>query len=177
MSFSEDLPHSLKRRTRVSEAEFAAGQSLEDILNADLRTVEELGHGDLLTSVLIVDDDGSRLLHGAAPSLPKDYCEAIHGIEIGQGVGSCGTAAYLGHAVYVTDIATDPLWVNFRDLALQHGLKACWSTPIKDRGGRTVATFAIYYRTPRSPKPEELDAILLIAQHVADAISRFRRFN
>lgn len=171
MSIVQDLRQALDRRSLSARDEGVRAVSLQQALEGQLRAVEAAFAGDLLTSVLLVDAEGGRLLHGAAPTLPTAYCEAIHGIEIGPGVGSCGTAAYLGHAVYVTDIATDPLWTNFRDLALAHGLRACWSTPILDRAGKVIATFAIYHRTPRGPTAEEQEVIQLISGHVADAIT------
>ena len=111
------------------------------------------------------------MLHGAAPSLPKVYCDAIDGIAIGPNVGSCGTVAYLGHAIFVTDIATDPLWQDFRELALAHGLRACWSTPIRDENGRLIGTFAVYYREARAPTADEREAIRRISHRAAAIIA------
>src|SRR6266850_2809513 len=99
----------------------ARGDSLSLILDALCRFVEEPASGSL-SSILLLDPNGNRLRHGAAPSLPIAYAEAIDGIVIGPSVGSCGTAAYRAEPVVVADIATDPLWVDFRDLALAHGL-------------------------------------------------------
>ncbi|MEJ2818453.1 MULTISPECIES: GAF domain-containing protein [unclassified Caulobacter] len=169
MPFSHLLDMALAQRDREAQAERAAGDSLEAILDRHLLAVEATAD-DLLTSVLLLDDEGRHLLHGAAPSMPKAFCDAIHGQEIGPGRGSCGTAAYLGHAVYVTDIATNPLWADFRELALEHGLRACWSTPIDAAPGRVIGTFAIYHHLPRGPTVEERTSIHLIMGHVADAI-------
>lgn len=108
-----------------------------------------------LCSVLLLDETGSRLLRGGAPSLPAAYNDAIHGISTGPRVGSCGTAAHLDCQIIVPDIATDPLWADFRDLALSHGLRACWSTPVHSDAGTVIGTFAIYYREPRLPSTEE----------------------
>ena len=148
------------------------GEGLEHALGLMLATVELQFDGRMLASILLLDSDGRRLRHGAAPSLPGDYCTAIDGVAIGPNVGSCGTAAYLGHPVYVTDIANDPLWSDYRELAAQHGLCACWSTPIKGRSRPILGTFAIYYRTPRSPTPDELMAIRHIVDCAADTIER-----
>jgi hypothetical protein len=171
MGFAAHLETALLQRDREVVAEQAAGDSLEAIIDRHLRAVEAAAETDLLTSVLLLDAFGRRLLHGAAPSLPKAFCEAIDGVEIGPEVGSCGTAAYLRRAVYVTDIANDPLWRDFRDLALPHGLRACWSTPIEGPDGRLLGTFAIYHLTPRGPTREELRAVRLITRHVAEAIT------
>lgn len=170
MAFELHLQDSLRYRESQVALEFAAGDSLETVLSRHLLAVEASADTDLLTSILLLDEDGKRLCHAAAPSLPRVYCEAIDGLEIGPDVGSCGTAAYLGRAIYVTDIDTDPLWKDFRDLALPHGLRACWSTPIRDDDGAMIGTFAIYHLTPRSPTPDEVEAIRLITDHVAQAI-------
>src|SRR5580693_461278 len=126
----------------------------------------EKRHSDMLCSVLLLDADGTTLRNGAAPSLPKEYAEAINGAQIGPCVGSCGTAAYRKEPVIVSDIATDALWAGFRDQALCHGLRACWSTPIASQDGTILGTFAIYYREPRTPVAKHLQLIAQ-ATHLA----------
>src|SRR6266446_5191465 len=149
----------------------ARGDSRAHVLDALCRLVEELASG-ALTSILLLDPKTSQLRHGAAPSLPIEYAEAIDGSVIGPCVGSCGTAAYRAEPVIVSDIARDPLWANFRDLALGHGLRACWSTPIMSSAGRVLGTFAIYYREPRSPTPQEHDLIEQITHLASIAVER-----
>lgn len=127
------------------------GRPLHEILEAICNLIEAQGTG-VLCSVLLLDQDGRRLRHGAAPSLPKGYCDAVDGTEIGPTVGSCGAAAYTGRPCIVEDISTHPNWTPFRELACgTYGLRACWSTPIRARDGRVVATFAMYYREPKLP--------------------------
>src|ERR1700761_9683518 len=109
----------------------AAGGSIKDVMRDIILMVEKPTNGEMLASILILSEDGKRLNEGAAPSLPADYNAAIDGIAVGYGVGSCGTAAATGNPVIVADIATDPLWADFRDLALHHELRACWSMPIR----------------------------------------------
>ena len=139
------------------------------ILDALCRLVEELASGSL-SSVLMLDPNTNRLRHGAAPSLPIPYADAIDGIVIGPSVGSCGTAAYRAERVIVSDIAADQLWANFRDLALAHGLRACWSTPILSSEGKVLGTFATYYREPRNPTPQEHHVIERITHLASIAI-------
>ena len=170
MPFALRLQDSLRDRHSQVAGEFAAGDSLETVLGRHLLAVEASAETELLTSILLLDESGKHILHGAAPSLPKSYCEAIHGAEIGPKAGSCGTAAFTGRATYVTDIATDPLWDDYRQLAQPHGLRACWSTPIRDFEGKVMGTFAVYHPTPRSPTPGEVESIRLITDHVAQAI-------
>jgi PAS domain S-box-containing protein len=149
----------------------AKGDSLADILDLLCLLVEEQSTG-VLASILLMDANGKQLRHGGAPNLPKAYTEAIDGAFIGASVGSCGTAAYRAEQVIVSDIATDPLWADFRDLALAHSLRACWSTPIFSSEGKVIGTFAMYYREPRSPSPREQDTIKHITHLAGIAIQR-----
>src|SRR5437667_4641540 len=125
----------------------AKGEALPSILDALCRFGEEMSD-NVLVSILLVSPDRKRLRHGAAPSLPKSYTEAIDGGLIGPRSGSCGTAAYRGERVIVSDIATDPLWDQYRHLAIDHGLRACWSTPIFSTTRHVMGTFALYSRQP-----------------------------
>lgn len=127
----------------------ARAMPLPQVLDAIVRTAESLSDGSFLASILLLDEGGRHLVHGAAPSLPDEYNRAIDGVAIGPSVGSCGTAAHYGHAIIVTDIGSDPLWSGFRDLALRHGLRACWSTPFYSAQGSVLGTFALYYREAR----------------------------
>src|SRR5437899_6348830 len=149
----------------------ATRDSLPDILDNLCVLVEEQSTG-VLASILLMDANGKQLRHGAAPNLPKAYTEAIDGAFIGSSVGSCGTAAYRAEQVIVSNIATDPLWDAFRDLALSHSLLACWSTPIFSSEGKVIGTFAMYYREPRSPSPLEQDTIKHITHLAGVAIQR-----
>jgi GAF domain-containing protein len=174
MPFAAGLRQSLSVRDRQLASEFSRGDSLQEVLDRHLLAVEEMAESDLLTSVLLLSPDGQRLSHGAGPSLPLSYRQAVDGSVVGPSAGSCGTAAFLNRPVYVTDIATDPLWTDYRHLAIPHGLRSCWSTPIHDTAGTLIGTFAIYHRTARGPTREELHAIDLITNHVAQAIVRAR---
>jgi GAF domain-containing protein len=147
------------------------GASLSESLTRLVLEVERQSDG-MFGSILLLDD--GHLKQAAAPSLPATYNSAIDGVEIGPAVGSCGTAAYYGEPVYVDDIKTDPLWADFADLALGHGLRACWSTPIKDRAGQVLGTFASYYREVRHPRPADYEAIDMVAGYVARAIGQAR---
>jgi signal transduction histidine kinase len=151
----------------------AKGEPRALILDSLCRLYEQLAGGSL-SSILLLDRDANSLRHGAAPSLPMAYVEAIDGVVIGPSVGSCGTAAYRAEPVIVSDIATDPLWADFRDLALTNGLRACWSRPILSSEGRVLGTFAIYYREPRSPTPQEHNVIEQIAHLASIAVERER---
>lgn len=155
---SEALIASEKRALEM----IAKGIALPETLSAIALNIEAQTSG-LLCSILLLDEDGIHMRHGSAPSMPSDYIQAIDGFAIGPASGSCGTAAYRKAPVFVTDIATDPLWVDFRDLAMQNRLESCWSIPIMDATGRVLGTFAMYYNSPRSPQPIEL---LLIDRYV-----------
>ena len=143
----------------------AVGAPVEDVLDQLVRLIESLTPG-MFGSVLLLEEDGIRVRHGAAPSLPADYIKAVNGEPIGPCAGSCGTAMYTGKPVIVTDILTDPLWVNYRDLAAGFGLRACWSTPIRSPHGKVRGSFAMYYREPRSPRPDDMH-LAELASHIA----------
>ncbi|HEU5312893.1 MAG TPA: GAF domain-containing protein, partial [Candidatus Udaeobacter sp.] len=149
----------------------AKGESLAAILDSLCQLVEEQ-LPDVISSILLLD--GDRLRHGGAPSLPNSYNDAIDGLIIGPSEGSCGTAAYRGEPVIVSDIATDPLWAKYRDLALSHSLRACWSTPILSSENKVLGTFAMYYREPRSPTSGDLGLIELATHLVRIAVERNR---
>src|ERR1700682_5458830 len=149
----------------------ARGDSPALILDGPCRLVEERASGSL-SSILLLDRNANCLRHGAAPSLPITYTKAIDGAVIGPSVGSCGTAAYRAEPVIVSDIATDPLWADFADLALAHGLRACWSTPILSSAGRVLGTFATYYREPRNPTAEERKVLERFTQIASIALER-----
>lgn len=153
----------------------ARGDSLPRILDALCRLVEELS-SDALASILLLED-GNRLRHGAAPSLPQAYIDAIDGAPIGPSAGSCGTAAYRGRPVIVSDIAHDPLWADYREIALPHGLRACWSSPILSSEDKVLGTFAVYYREARSPTPEQLEIIEQVTHLASIALERKRAEN
>lgn len=160
-------------QSRMLEAAFR-DDNLIELLEMLLRTVEEEAQSEMLGSILLLDDEGRRLHHGAAPSIPQAYIEALDGVEIGPGVGSCGTAAYTGKPVYVSDIRTDPKWSDFKDLAVEHGLLACWSIPILSSTGKVLGTFAMYYRQPRDPLAADVEIVDFVIRTAAVIIERKR---
>ncbi|MFM9263704.1 PAS domain S-box protein [Tychonema sp. BBK16] len=136
----------------------AKGTLLGDTLNALVKIIEQQSR-DMMGSILLLDQEGKHLMHGVAPSLPESYNAAIDGVAIGPNIGSCGTAAYRKESVIVTDIANDPLWENYRDLALSFGLRACWSIPIFSSQSQLLGTFVMYYSGPRTPEEFEWQLI------------------
>jgi two-component system cell cycle sensor histidine kinase/response regulator CckA len=155
---AQKLPEALAQLDEKILAMVMAHAPLPEIL-VTLCTNIEKHYSGLLCSVLLLDADGKTLRHGASPTLPREYSQAIDGVQIGPCAGSCGTAAYRREPVIVSDIATDPLWAEYRHLALPHALRACWSTPIASQDGGILGTFAIYYREPRTPDGEHLQLI------------------
>ncbi|MEJ5276950.1 MAG: PAS domain S-box protein [Thermogemmata sp.] len=151
--------------------ELSRGRPLHLWLESLCREYQGL-YPEALASVLLLE--GNRLRHGAAPDLPAEYNLAVDGVQIGPTVGSCGTAAFRNELVIVSDIATDPLWDIGRDLALPFGLRACWSIPIRGRQGEVLGTFAVYYRTPRSPQEPEIADLERWADIASLAITGFR---
>ncbi|MEP7187653.1 MAG: ATP-binding protein, partial [Roseiflexaceae bacterium] len=154
-------------------AQLATGAPLTDVLDILARTVESQIDGGRC-SIMLLDENGQHLHNGAAPSLPAAYVRAIDGSAIGPAVGSCGTAAFRGEPVIVADIAGDPLWLDYRELALSHGLRACWSVPFYDSRERMLGTLAVYYAAPRAPTSTEIDQVQQAAYLAAVAVERTR---
>ncbi|MDD5249760.1 MAG: EAL domain-containing protein [Rhodocyclaceae bacterium] len=150
----------------------ARGAELPALLDAIVRGIEAAQPG-AIASVLLVDDEG-RLRMGAAPSLPDDLCARFDGMAIGDGAGSCGTAAYRRERVIVADIGSHPYWACCRDLAAQAGVAACWSQPVIDSHGRIVATVAMYGRRPSQPDDHEVAVLEHAANLASIAVERYR---
>jgi GAF domain-containing protein len=143
------------------------------LLNDLVQIIEGRGERSFVASILVLE--GNELRHAAAPNLPARYRESVNGIAIGPDIGSCGTAAFRGQPVYVSDVSTDPLWARWTGLAsmvLETGLRACWSVPIISCGGKVLGTFAVYHREPRAPTAAERD---LIAEATRSAAFLFGR--
>jgi PAS domain S-box-containing protein len=153
----------------------ATGVELKEILNALCQIIEEQRSGTL-ASVLLLTADGAHLDVVAGPSLPKEWTQQMEKLPIGPCAGSCGTAAYRGSPVIVSDISTDPLWnvPEHRGSALKHGLRASWSNPVLSSKGKVLGTFCMYYRQPRSPSSQDLEQIELATHLVRIAIERDR---
>src|SRR5882672_1200620 len=149
----------------------ATGSPLAVILDGLCRLVDTLCDKSL-ASILLIDPNGRCLRRGAGPSFPEAFLAAVDGVEIGPCVGSCGTAAYRKEQVIVSDIATDPLWANYRELALAYGLRSGWSTPILSSDGSVLGIFGIYGREPRSPTPQHQHTIKQITHMASIAIER-----
>lgn len=148
-------------------------QPLNLVLNEVMRAVRTfIGHGSPC-SILLADKEGRKLFHGAAIGLPEAYTNAIDGVGIGPKDGSCGTAAYRKAPVVVGDIAKDSLWADYRDAALAHGLRACWSHPIVGTGGTVLGTFAIYRHQPGLPTARQEDFLDLVARITALILERY----
>jgi len=158
-------------QTRVLEM-IATGAALPEVLDVLVRLIEEQSD-EAICSLLLLEQDGTQLANCVAPTLPKSYKDAIReGVAIGPCACSCGTAAYRREPVIVSDIANDPLWAEYRDLPLSHGLQACWSMPILSSNAEVLGTFAMYYRTPRDPNPEDWQLVEVSAQLAGIAIER-----
>jgi diguanylate cyclase (GGDEF)-like protein/PAS domain S-box-containing protein len=143
----------------------ATGAPLDGVLDRLAHLIEsQLTR--VYASILLLDRDGVHLLHGAAPSLDPAFTKAINGLRIGPKAGSCGTAVYRREAIVVSDIAADPLWEDYRQLAAEHGYRSCWSTPILSHNGQMLGAFALYSLSVREPTPAET-ALVDIATRIA----------
>ncbi|HEY3668200.1 MAG TPA: PAS domain-containing protein, partial [Polyangiaceae bacterium] len=163
----------LEIQRRVLEL-IATGQSLDEVLN-ELVLGMEHQHSDMRGSILLVAEDGLHLQTAAAPHLSPQYQALVEQlIRVGPTAGSCGTACFRRERVIAFDIAHDPLWVSYTDIAEQFGLRACWSEPIFSRDGTVLGSFAMYYGECRSPGEGELESISVAARLAAIAVDRAR---
>ena len=139
----------------------AIGRSASDIYDA-IALLYEARHPGMRCSMLELENN--KLLHGGAPSLPKAYCDAVNGLENGPSVGSCGTSTYTGQRVLVENIETDPKWEKIKQYALPHGMRCCWSEPIKGSSGKVLGAFGMYYNHPALPNEAELHDLISAAR-------------
>ncbi|HSI23492.1 MAG TPA: EAL domain-containing protein [Methylophilaceae bacterium] len=168
--------HRSMRRERAHNQvmeQLSRNAPLPEILHSIVNTIEQ-ENSDMLCSIQLMDSTGKHLMTGAAPRLPNFYNAAIHGIAIGNGVGSCGTAAFTGQRVIVEDVQTHPYWKEYCELAARAGLKSCWSEPIKNASGKILGTFAIYHQHPQAPSQEDIRVIDQAASLAALAIDQSR---
>jgi two-component sensor histidine kinase len=149
-----------------------AGEPLDDVLNLIVRSTAAQADGR--AAIFLVDEAGAFLRFSAASGLPESYTRAVDGFLIGPTSPSCGNAAYTGERVVVSDVCKDPLWQPFLALAEKHGIRACWSTPIRNFEGEVLGTLAVYHATPRQPKVCDLEAIDLLAHTASLLIGRAR---
>lgn len=157
-----------KRTSNILEM-IAKGHPVSEIYDA-IALLYESRHPGMRCSMLELD--GKTLRHGGAPSLPKSYCEAVDGLIYGPNVGSCGTSTYTGKRVIVENIETDPKWAELKAVALPHGMRCCWSEPIKDSSGKVLGAFGMYYDYPAVPNNDESNDLLSAARLAAIIMER-----
>lgn len=143
-------------------------------LNAIVREVEALSTSRFLGSILLLDEDGQHLQHCAGPSLPGAFNDAIAGVIVGPGSSYSSTAALRREPVPMSDIANDPLWAGFREKAIEHGLHACWSFPIRSAQGDMLGAFVMYHHEPRKPLAADTQIVDFVVQTVGLVVHRAR---
>ena len=163
----------LANEKRVLE-KIASGAPLATVLDVLVRGVEAQTCDGMICSVLVFDDDAQCLRAGAAPGLPEEYNRIIDGVRIGPRVGSCGSAAYKREPVFATDIASDPHWADYVELAATFGLGSCCSTPVFSSDGILLGTVAMYYRRPHEPSAHDRELIRMAAHLAGIVIERAR---
>jgi diguanylate cyclase (GGDEF)-like protein len=178
VEFVQSVIHDITRRWQSEQRNQAHDAMLEmiardadltDILTALVRHIESEDKTSLC-SIMLADMEGKHLLTGAAPSLPAFYNQAVNGIEIGVGFGSCGTAAALGERMVVEDVTTHAYWKPYAKLAQEAGLRACWSEPVLSSKGKVLGTFAIYHTEPKCPQAADFERIVFATNLAAIAI-------
>ena len=145
-------------------------KDLKEILTDIVTWIEYKSENDILTSILLYNKKTNQLFIGAAPSFPDNYNTAVNGFSPGPNAASCGTAAFFRKQIIVEDIATDPLWKDYKSYALSEELRSCWSTPIFGAKDELLGTFAVYYTEPRNPTQNDLTLIDGLVDITASAI-------
>ena len=172
----EDLANSslvIEEERRMLEL-VAKGAGLKEVLNTLTLAIERISPGAICT-VMLLDEEHCKFLSVASgPSLPEVYLNALNGLPIGPEVGACGTAAFLNETVVVEDISTDHKFASARDFVMSHGLRSCWSQPVRGSGNNVLGTFAMYHRYIAKPRSEELRMARAAAQLAGNAIERIR---
>ena len=161
-----------KEQTNKILTMIATGEPSKKVYDA-IALIYEERHPGMRCSTLELRN--GKLMHGGAPSMPQAYCDAVNGLENGPCVGSCGTSTFTGKRVLVEDIATDPKWAKIKGAALPHGLRSCWSEPIKDSEGQVLGAFGMYYNHPALPNKEELHDLESAATLAGIVMERERR--
>lgn len=154
-------------------AQVASGTKFKEVLSNLCLLVEQNSPGTLC-SVLLTDESEQSLRLGAAPSFPEEYNQAMDGLMIGECAASCGTAAHRGEPVFVNDITRDPLWDNFRDLALHNNIQACWSSPFFSQSGELLGTFSLSHTIPCQPNNYHLKLIKSATHLASIAVESYR---
>ncbi|MBL9169725.1 MAG: PAS domain S-box protein [Verrucomicrobiales bacterium] len=162
------------RRDQAKVLEMIAqGAELSGTLECLVKAVEAQFEG-MFGSILLVDEEGLLMHHEAGRTLPEAYRSRLGKVAVGEGIGSCGTAAFRKESFYVHDIAEHPFWSSYRDMALGSGLKSCWSVPILDESREILGTFAVYGTTVGSPRSDQIQ-LLDMAVHTAAVCIRCAR--
>ncbi|TWX64177.1 GAF domain-containing protein [Colwellia sp. C1TZA3] len=180
--FMESKNRQLSKKDKINQLRndtlelIAHSSKLTTVLHSIIHGVEN-EYPETMCSILLLDKSGKHLVLGAAPSLPDFYNEAIEGIAIGHGMGSCGTAVFTKERVIVSDISTHPYWANWAVLAKKAELGACWSEPIINGKGESLGTFAIYHHKISTPKDIDFTLIEQVSNLVGIAIERDKADN
>ncbi|WP_240141499.1 EAL domain-containing protein [Nitrosomonas sp. HPC101] len=172
LDISERKRDELIRQAQQSTLDLIVTNQPLPVILSDVAKRLEVINPDMLVSILLLDKQAKRLKLGAAPSLPDDYNAAVDGLGVGEGVGSCGTAAFRGEMVIISDINRHLYWEHLLDLTYKAGLHACWSLPFKDANNHVLGTFAIYHRKVCEPSSEDLALIHEFASFAALAVQK-----
>jgi PAS domain S-box-containing protein len=176
-SVKEQEAHAKSSRVIEHELQLADmmanGASLTEVLDAITHSIEQLAP-DCACTILLLDEDGRRLLTGSGGSFPPEYMAAVNGLAIGPDVGACGSAAFRNETVVIEDVATDPRFAAAKDFVLSYGVRSCWSVPIRGAAHQVLGTFAMYHRRPSLPSERELKIVEAGAYLAGNAIERLR---
>ena len=153
MSDRKRLEDGSEWQRRVLEA-IATGVELRDVLESIVRFHEAQCPG-VECAIHLLDDSGVALLAACAPTMAMSFVEAMDEIVVGPNAATVGAAVYRREFVLSSDIVSDPLWTDYRALAVEHEYAACWAAPIRSPQGSILGALAAYIREPRGPSEAE----------------------
>jgi diguanylate cyclase (GGDEF)-like protein len=175
-----ELEFEINERKRIIQQRDSQNQVLRAVVSQEplagvlklIVEITEKNNPGVMGSILLLDESGKRLRHGAAVSLPAAYNAALDGFEIGPGRGSCGNAAYTGQLTVAENVFQHPHWRNYHTLARQAGIASCWAVPIFSSSGQVLGTFAMYSRETATPSPDDIAWVNELSQIASIAIER-----
>ncbi|HEX6573101.1 MAG TPA: EAL domain-containing protein, partial [Steroidobacteraceae bacterium] len=187
------LPSSGRRLVRGSITDITERKRNDLLAVGDRRVFERItSHADLVTTleavtetaekvtpdaictISVYEPEANVLMHVAGANLPQPYLNAKRRVEIGPRNGSCAAAVFLQRQVIVAEITRDALWEHVRGPAVEAGLRACWSTPVRASDGRMLGTVALYFHQPRSPLRRDFELMSRLTALAGIAIERKR---
>ena len=133
----------------------ALDKPLSHILEDVCDRMEHLLANGSMCAISLFDQSSHVLNFGAGPSLPTEFTSQLRNIPVGINTCTGAAAIHYNRLTIVQNIELSPLWEKFKDSALEHGLRSCWSVPITTAFNSVLGTIDVYAKETHSPTEEE----------------------